>query len=85
MSNDEIRKLLDQLRNEIQTTNLDDETRASLEELDADIDGLLNSDDAESEPALDRIRAFEADIASEHPTTVRILNEIIAALSRMGI
>lgn len=85
MSNDEIRKLLNQLRNEIRNTDLDDATRASIEELDADIDGLLESDSAESESAMDRIRAFEADLESEHPTTVRILNEIVAALSRMGI
>ena len=56
-------------------------------DFDSDIQELLDSSKAESETAsvLKRAKEFEADFETEHPTTVRILSEVIEALSRMGI
>ena len=87
MSNIEIRNLLDKLRDEIQKSGLDTETQVLVREFDADIQNLLDSDKTEDETAfvLKRAKEFEADFETEHPTTVRILSEVIEALSRMGI
>ena len=87
MSNIEIRNLLDKLRDEIQKSELDTETQVLVREFDADIQDLLDSDKTEDETAfvLKRAKEFEADFETEHPTTVRILSEVIEALSRMGI
>jgi hypothetical protein len=87
MSNIEIRNLLDKLRDEIQKSGLDTETQVLVREFDADIQDLLDSDKTEDETAfvLKRAKEFEADFETEHPTTVRILSEVIEALSRMGI
>jgi hypothetical protein len=87
MSNIEIRNLLAQLRDEIQKSELDAETQVMVREFDADVHEMLNSGKTEDETAfvLKRAKEFEADFETEHPTTVRILSEVIEALSRMGI
>ena len=87
MSNIEIRNLLDKLRDEIQKSGLDSETQNLVREFDSDIQALLDSSKSEDETAfvLKRAKEFEADFETEHPTTVRILSEVIEALSRMGI
>ena len=87
MSNIEIRNLLAKLRDEIQKSGLDTEAQDLVREFDADVHELLNSDKTEDETAfvLKRAKEFEADFETEHPTTVRILSEVIEALSRMGI
>ena len=87
MSNIEIRNLLAQLRDEIQKSELDAETQVMVREFDADVHEMLNSGQTEDETAfvLKRAKEFEAAFETEHPTTVRILSEVIEALSRMGI
>ena len=87
MSNIEIRNLLAKLRDEIQKSGLDSETQNLVREFDSDIQELLDSKKSEDETAfvLKRAKEFEADFETEHPTTVRILSEVIEALSRMGI
>lgn len=87
MSNIEIRNLLAKLRDEIQKSELDAETQDLVRKFDADVHELLDSDKSEDETAfvLQRAKEFEADFETEHPTTVRILSEVIEALSRMGI
>ena len=87
MSNIEIRNLLAKLRDEIQKSGLDSETQNLVREFDSDIQALLDSKKSKDETAfvLKRAKEFEADFETEHPTTVRILSEVIEALSRMGI
>jgi len=87
MSNTEIRNLLAKLRDEIQKSGLDSETQNLVREFDSDIQALLDSSKSEDETAfvLKRAKEFEADFETQHPTTVRILSEVIEALSRMGI
>ena len=87
MSKSEIRNLLAKLRDEMRTAELDDETRSLVRELDSDIHDLLGSDRSEAEVAsvLNRAKALEANFATEHPITMRILSEVIESLARMGI
>lgn len=87
MSNSDIQNLLVKLRDEIQKAELDAETRSLMQELDSDIHDILDSDKTEEESAtvLKRAQAFEAKFETEHPTTVRVLGELIEALARMGI
>jgi len=87
MTNSEIQNLLIKLRNEIQDSQLDAETRRLMRDLDSDIHNLLGPEKAEVETAsvLKRAREIEADFESDHPTTVNILREVIEALARMGI
>ena len=87
MDNTEIRGLLTKLRDEIHESELDDETRRMMSELDADIHDLLDPEtpDVEAGPILERAREIDANFRAEHPTAIRVLNDIMATLSRMGI
>lgn len=87
MSNEKIRELLARLQDEIQKTDLDDDTRLKVKELDSDIHDLIGAetDQAESDSVLSRANLLEANFATEHPTAERIVREVIDTLVRMGI
>jgi len=87
MTNSDIRNLLTKLRDEMQNSQLDAETRNLMRELDSDIHELLDPKHADLETAsvLRKAREIEANFETSHPTTVRILSEVIEALARMGI
>ena len=87
MSDSEVRDLLERLKNEIQDTELDSDTRKLVQDLDAEIHSLLEADaDQEAFASVaDRAREIEAGFESDHPLAVRVLREIIQSLARMGI
>ena len=87
MSNTQIRELLAKLQDEIQKTELDDDTRALVRDLDTDIHDLLDSEAhrAETESVLEKAKALETSFASEHPTIERFMREVVDVLVRMGI
>ena len=86
MSNKEIRDLLARLQNEIQKTELDEDTRALVRDLDEDIHGLLRSDGQNGrDSVLEKARELETNFATEHPTIERFMREVIDVLVRMGI
>ena len=87
MSNIQIRQLLAELREEMQSTELDSDTKRLVKELDSDIHDLLDSEGVESEMGslLKRAKVLETDFATQHPTAERFMREVIDALSRMGI
>jgi len=87
MSNIQIRRLLDKLRDEIQKTELDADTRTLVRELDSDIHVILDSNavGAEAASVLKRAKELEANFAIEHPTAERFMREVIEALARMGV
>ena len=87
MSNIQIRHLLAKLRDEIQKTELDADTRTLVRELDSDIHDLLDSNavGAEAASVLKRAKELEANFAIEHPTVERFMREVIEALARMGV
>ena len=87
MRNKEIRELLAKLQNEIQKTELDDDTLAAVRDLDSDIDDLLDpaGHRAETDSVLEKARELETNFATEHPTIERFMREVIDVLVRMGI
>jgi len=87
MSNAQIRELLAKLQGEIQKTELDEETRSMVRDLDADIHGLLERDGevGETDTVVEKARELETSFAAEHPTIERFMREVIDALVRMGI
>ncbi|MBU2678086.1 MAG: DUF4404 family protein [Gammaproteobacteria bacterium] len=87
MSNTQIRELLAKLRKEIKKTELDEDTRELVRDLDADIDDLLDPEGnrAETDSVLQKARELETNFATEHPTIERFMREVIDTLVRMGI
>ena len=85
MSNTQIRELLAKLQQEIQKTELDDETRAMVKDLDADLHGLLEKDGEGADSVLEKARELETGFATDHPHIERFMREVIDVLVRMGI
>lgn len=87
MSNEKIRELLAKLHNEVQQTEVDASTRASLKELDSQIHDLLESSAPESAvtPVLERAKLLEARFAADHPTVEGFMREVIDTLGKLGI
>ncbi|NNF40333.1 MAG: DUF4404 family protein [Woeseiaceae bacterium] len=87
MGNSQIRELLGKLQEEIRKTDLDDDTRSLVRDLDADIHDLLDPEEHETDrdSVVEKARALETSFASEHPTIERFVREVIDALVRMGI
>lgn len=87
MSTRQIKDLLEQLQDEIRKTELDDETRSLVRELDADVHGLLGEDATQTDTSsiVKRAKELEANFATDHPTAERFMREVIDVLVRMGI
>jgi hypothetical protein len=87
MSNRKIQELLAKLHDEVQKTNVDDDTLDAIRGLDADIHDLL--DEAKTEPTADSVveqaRLLEARFAIEHPTAERFVREMIDTLAKIGV
>ncbi|MFT4711986.1 MAG: putative transcriptional regulator [Candidatus Azotimanducaceae bacterium] len=87
MSQNTIKDLLDKLKSEIETTEVDSESRKILFRLESDIQIWLNetSEKRMSTTMMETAEMLETEFASEHPTAERLVREIIDALARMGI
>jgi hypothetical protein len=87
MSTEQIKELLAELQKEIHDTELDDETRSLVRQLDTDIHSMLaeDADEVEVGSVLTRAKALEANFATDHPTAERFMREVIDVLVRMGI
>lgn len=84
MSNERIKKLLAQLREELESTDVDDDLQKLMGELDDEIHGVIESD-ADVNALVDRAKELEAEFATKHPAAERFMREMIDALVRMGI
>ena len=84
MGKDRIRDLLTQLQEEIRSTDVDDEVRELINELDKDIHGVIENDE-DVNALIDRAKEMEADFATKYPAAERFMREVIDALVRMGI
>ena len=86
MSNERIRKLLAQLREELESTgvDVDEELQKLMGELDNEIDGAT-ANDADVNALVDRAKELEAGFATKHPAAERFMREVIDTLVRMGI
>ena len=87
MSNKKIRQLLAKLHAEVQKTEVDADTRSSLQELDSDIYDLLNSSTSKPDTnyVLERAKLLEAKFAISHPTIERFMREVVDTLAKMGV
>ncbi len=80
-----MKRLLEELRTELSRTDtLDENTRELAEKVDRDLDELVESSQPNS-PELDDAIALEARFAANHPVAERIMRELIATLSRIGV
>jgi len=84
MSKDRIRELLAQLQDEIRNTDMDDELKTLVSDLDSDIHTVMENDE-EVNALIDRAKEVEAGFATRYPAAERFLREVIDALVRMGI
>jgi len=84
MSKDRIRELLAQLQDEIRNTDMDDELKTLVSDLDSDIHTVIENDE-EVKALIDRAKEVEAGFATRYPAAERFMREVIDALVRMGI
>lgn len=84
MSKDRIKELLAQLQDEILNTDMDDELKTLVSDLDSDIQTVIENDD-EVNALIDRAKEMEAGFATRYPAAERFMREVIDALVRMGI
>ncbi len=84
MSKERIKELLGQLREELHTTDIDDELEKMLGDLDDDIDNIID-DNVDLDDVIDRAKEVEASFATNYPTAERVVRELIDLLVRMGI
>ena len=84
MSNERIKKLLAQLREELESTDVDDDLQKLMGELDDEIHGVIEND-ADVNALVDRAKELEAEFATKHPAAERFMREVVDALVRMGI
>lgn len=84
MSKERIKELLGQLREELHTTDIDDELEKMLGDLDDDIDNIID-DNVDLDDVIDRAKEVEASFATNYPTAERVVREMIDLLVRMGI
>lgn len=86
MTQEKIKRLLDQLQSELKKTDeMDEETLALVRRLDENIDELIESVEQQNSPILDDAIALEARFAANHPVAEKLLRELIDSLSRIGI
>jgi hypothetical protein len=87
MSNARIQELLGKLKEELQTTELDDDNRKLMAELESDIEAMLDesNSDSDADSLLARTQQLDADFASKHPTAEGFMRELMEILARMGV
>ena len=88
MPDPRIKELLAQLHETLKRTDaIDDETLRLVRQLEADIDRLLDSENAadNADSLIAEAQTLQTRFAIEHPTADRFLREIIDLLAKVGI
>ena len=86
MNQKRLNELLRNLHKELeQTENVDEDTIGLLQELEADLHRLGDSEGKDPETILGQAQALEARFAAEHPTAERFFREVMDILSKVGI
>jgi hypothetical protein len=89
MDNQELRTLLEQLRNELdQTESIDEKGRELLNGLDSDIHSLLERSEVVAHPPLNSLQRLEESIEyfeATHPTLSATLVKLMTVLGNAGI
>lgn len=77
---------LERLHAELSTLeSLDDETRASLAEVAADIERILGESNAQHTSLPEKIEALTVRFEASHPKLAGVLSEVADALAKVGI
>mgnify|MGYP001346163078 CR=1 FL=1 len=84
MSTEKVRALLDQLRLEMQSTNVNPDSLSLLEKLDASLAGRTGHPDPATSLA-DRVKELEVRFATRHERTETLLRQIIDMLGKIGM
>ena len=84
MSQEKIRDLLRQLRQELQSTDVDSSTQTLLHELDASLSGDA-AHPATPATLTDRVRELEARFAAKHEGAEMLLRQVVDVLGKMGV
>jgi HSP90 family molecular chaperone len=85
MDQEKLHQKLESLQTALhEADELDEESRALLEEIDGDIHQILNKE-PDDVSILDRLKDTVQDFEEEHPQLTITLDKIINMLSRMGI
>ncbi len=89
MHSERVRQLLDDLRKELHEAT-DSDVEQSIDDLDIDINQLLLAEPESPEKELveeiiHQARNMEARFATDYPVAVRLMQEIIYILGRMGV
>lgn len=85
MSQERVKQLLSELRAELASADtFDEETLELARKLDQDMDLMIDKSEP-LVPELEDAIALEARFAASHPVAERIVRELVAVLSRMGI
>ncbi len=90
MTDAHLQQLLEKLREEIESTDvLDETTRGQLQRLDQEIHDLLekpDEGDADTSKSLSRpVENFITELEESHPTLTMTLGRIMDILNKMGI
>jgi hypothetical protein len=86
MNDHQLDSLLEKVRAELQRVDqVDAEGRKLLEDLDQDIHNLLQKEDAETVPILERMKSAIEQFEVKYPTLTKLLSEVSAVLSNAGI
>ena len=87
MSKEKISELLNDLKKELNVTELkDDEVKNKLETLIGDLDSqLMNNDRPDTDDFVEKISHILEKFEIEHPAVAELLSKLTSGLSNMGI
>jgi hypothetical protein len=88
MSQDDLKKLLSKVHEELSNVdNLDDESASLLDTVVNDIHGVLGDDAKVDEPHgfIDRLNDAIQEFEEEHPQLTDAVGRVVDALARLGI
>lgn len=89
MDKEQLQKTLEDLHEELNTIDsIDGSSRALLEQLMVDIQGVISGSEPEAEEkayATAQLEAAAVKFKSEHPKLAMTLSEIVDALGKLGI
>jgi hypothetical protein len=89
MPGSDIKQTLARLHAELEnTSDVDEDLKTLLRDVDADIHSLLKDDTHRPDDVhgiTERLEEMAAGFAAQHPHTERFFREVIEALGRMGI
>ena len=84
MSKEKIQDLLQQLRRELGSTDLDPATRSMLRDFDATLHAAAGAP-GPMQGLADRARDLEARFAARHEGAEKILRQVVDVLGKMGV